>query len=212
VSDAAEWVTAVGTVFTAGGVVFLWKQLDLLRKQVVADHERSRRENSINYLFEWSKGLLQGTALAHKLVESLDEEHTRDLVAERPLKLPVAQKSRLLAVLSKIPQGGLPEKDGQIILGESEVSELRWQVVRYLNILESIFAAARHNIADKEILIEQFGYLVSPKEGHHLLKKFREALGKEGYPALNQLEEDLERQHTAKPSTKAPVDKEFRGD
>ncbi len=210
-SDVTEWVTAIGTAVTAGGVVLLWKQLDLLRKQVIADHERSRRENAINYVFEWSTGVLRGGSLARRLAENLDEQGTRDLVNERPLKFPADKKGHLLGVLSKVPEGGLQEKDGQILLGESEVSEIRWQLVRYLNILESIFAAARHNIADKEILIEQFGFLVSPREGHHLLKRFREALGTEGYPSLSELEKELEKLHETKASEKAAVDQAFRG-
>jgi len=82
--------------------------------------------------------------------------------------------------------------------------------VRYLNILESIFVAVRHNVADKDILIEQFGFLLSPREGYHLLKTFRHVLGTEGYPALSELEGELENRHIATRG-KPAVDRDVRG-
>jgi hypothetical protein len=220
--NAAEWTTAIGTVVvalgtlvTAGGVIFLWKQIgllreqgDLLTKQITADHDRSRRENAINYLFEWSRGLLQANSLARKLVEGLNETQTLDLAKEKPLRLGTEKRDLVSGVLSKIPEGGLKEQGGEILLGEREVSDIRWQVVRYLNNLESIFAAARHNVADRGILIEQFGFLVSPREGHHLLRKFRDALGgAEAYPGLHELEEELERKYKAREEGKPPADR-----
>jgi len=66
-----EWITAVGTAVTAAGVLLLWKQIQMLWIQIRADHERSRRENSISYLFEWSKGLVQSGSLARRLAETL---------------------------------------------------------------------------------------------------------------------------------------------
>jgi len=86
-----------------------------------------------------------------------------------------------------------------------EVADIRWQLVRYLNLLESIFVAGRHNVADMDILIEQFGYLVSPREGHHLLKKFREAIGADSYPALSELEKILEERRSKPGAGKGPI-------
>jgi hypothetical protein len=191
-----EWVTAIGTVATAGGVLFLWKQLKLMRIQVTADHERSRRENSINYLFEWTKGLLRSSSLARRLVEVLDERQTKALVREEELTLSKFHKDLVLGVLSAVPPPTLKETADEIHLDKRQVAEIRWQVVRYMNILESIFVAARHKVADKNILVEQFDFLFNPEEGHYFLKKFREAMGgAKAYPALSELEEELKARH-----------------
>jgi len=221
--EIAELVTALGAAVTAAGVLLLWKQIDLLKEQAVllkdqvialknqavADHDRSRRENAINYLFEWSRGLFQSASLARRLAEGLTEQQTLELIHERPLRLSAEKKNLVLGVLSKVPQEGLLEQNGEITLKEREVSDVRWQLVRYLNILESIFAAARHNVADKDILIEEFGFLHSPTEGFHLLKKFRDAMGADSYPALMELDEELEQRRKLEKG-KEPTDKKFR--
>lgn len=64
---------------------------------------------------------------------------------------------------------------------------MRWEIVTYLNSLESILSAWRHNTADKEMIEEQFRYMVSPKDGHYILEKFREAAGgAHTYPSIDQ--------------------------
>ena len=191
-----EWLTAVGTLVTAGGVLFLWKQLKLMQVQVAADHERSQRENSINYLFEWSKGLQRSSSLARRFVEELDDQQTKALAKEEEFTLSKAHKDLVLGVLSTVPPPTLKETAHGIHLDKSQVAEIRWQVVRYMNILESIFVAARHKVANKEILVEQFDFLFNPKEGHYFLKNFREAMGgAKAYPALSELEEELRARH-----------------
>ncbi len=185
-------------------------QAYLLTKQIVADHERSRRENAIHYLFEWNRGLLQANSLARRLAEGLTDDQTRNLVNEKPLRLNANKKSLLLGVLSNVPPEGLQESNGEILLGEKEVSDIRWHLVRYLNNLESIFTAVRHNVADKQIMVEQFEYLVSPQEGYHLLKKFRDALGPRGFPALGELEQELAERHKAPVGRGPVVDQSFR--
>jgi len=181
-----EWITAIATVVGAGSVLLLWWQIR-------ADHERSRRETAISFLFEWATGLLRSASLARKLAETLTEQEAKDLADEKPLTLPKDKENIVLGCLAKPPEGGLKEENGRILLGVREVSEIRWQVVRYLNLLEILFSASRHNVADKGIVAEQFSYLA--EKGNHLLRPFRDALGGEtAYPAIASFEEDLKQQ------------------
>jgi hypothetical protein len=204
-----EWITAIGTIVTAGGVLLLrkqidllWKQLELMGIQVKADHERSQRENSINYLFEWSKGLLRSSSLARRLAEELDPKQTKALAKEEELALDKAHKELVMGVLTPGPHYVLKETAHEIVLDKSQVADIRWQLVRYLNNLESIFVAARHGVANEEILIEQFDYLYDERQGHHILQNLREALGgAKAYPALHELEKKL----TAKHGPAAPL-------
>lgn len=124
---------------------------------------------------------------------------------EKPIKVGIDKKNLVLGCLSRLPEGGIKEANAEISLGVREVADIRWQLVRYLNLLESIFVAGRHNVADMDILIEQFGYLVSPREGHHLLKKFREAIGADSYPALSELEKILEERRSKPGAGKGPI-------
>jgi hypothetical protein len=69
-----------------------------------------------------------------------------------------------------------------------------------LNILESLFVAARHGVADSDILEEQFDYLYDKGKGYYVMKKFRDAMGGEkSYPALDELERKLKERHPPKP-------------
>lgn len=200
-----EWITAIGTLGTAFGVWLLWKQTSLAQQTLKDDHERSRRETAINYLFEWSRGLLQTASLARKLAESLNKEQAIALAKEKPFRLPADKKGWVLACLTKPPAGGLKEDHGEILLEEAQVAEIRWQVVRYLNLLESVLAGFHHNVADRDIMKEEFGYLVSSEEGFHALREVRNALGPKGYPAIADLEKTLEQQREAAKNGKAPI-------
>src|ERR1700722_3443789 len=200
-----EWLTALAALVTAAGVFFLWKQLRLMQIQVAADHERSRRENSINYLFECAKGLLRPSSLARRLVEVLDDRQTIALVHEEELTLAKTHKDLVLGALPSTPHPILKETADEIHLDKSQVAEIRWQVVRYINILESIFVAARHEVADKQILIERFGFLFNPEKGYYFMKKFRDAMGAKSYPALSDLEEELKARHEGKTKGLAPI-------
>jgi hypothetical protein len=132
------------------------------------------------------------------------------MVAEEPITLIAKKKNLVLGCLSKIPEGGIPEHGGEITLGKKEVSEIRWQVVRYLNILESIFAGCKHGVADEAILIEEFGFLDSPTEGHHLLKRFRDKVGPQGYPGIEWLESRLAEMRQNRPERPAPLPSRLR--
>ena len=68
--DAANIATMIGAI----AVVGVFVQINLARKQLIADHERSRREKTVELLLEWTKNLKEDNSLARKIVESLDEE------------------------------------------------------------------------------------------------------------------------------------------
>ena len=70
-------------------------------------------------------------------------------------------------------------------------TQLRWEIITYLNILESVFIAYRHNVADKKIIKEQFRYLVNPTENHFVLEEFRKASGEENYPGIRDFAKEL---------------------
>jgi hypothetical protein len=75
------------------------------------------------------------------------------------------------ALAENVPAG----KDHTLTVEQS--SELRWEIVTYLNALEVILSAWNHGIADKRMLEEQFRYLVSTQTGSYFLKNFRIAAG-----------------------------------
>ena len=179
-SDWSDMATIVGA-FAIIGLAF---QVRLTQLQIKADHERGRREKTVDLLVEWDKRLKKESALARKIIECLNEEQCREIVAQQ--KVYVSTKlEELLKQFFDTKTEFEKNETGDIILSESQSAELRWHAITYLNSLESILVAWQYSIVDREIIEHQFSFLFKPADGHEALKDFRTAAGGEGsYPAI----------------------------
>ena len=179
--SVAEWITAIAAAVTAYTVVVAWKQFK-------ADHERSRREKSVELILEWSKSLNPKASSARKFAEVLNKEQTVSLFKQEEITIESKHKSLLEACLDVIE-----EKGSKIQLSRKQVSKVRWEIISYLNKLEAILSAWRHNVADRDIISEQFQYLIRPEDGHTLLEEFLRA-SKNSYPSIKEFAEHLNKQ------------------
>lgn len=77
-------------------------------------------------------------------------------------------------------------KDLELVdLNEGEISKLRWLVLSYLNMFESILVAWQYSAANRKIIEAQFSYLFDPANGSDALSNFRRACGGTScYPAI----------------------------
>ncbi|HEY6874712.1 MAG TPA: hypothetical protein VI298_18485 [Geobacteraceae bacterium] len=183
----ANWISALAAIGSASAIWFIWKQVDLLKSQIIEDHKRSRREMAVNLLLEWSRNLKQHSSAARKLVETLNAEQSRCLLKQETFKIDKKYKDLLYASISCSSEckKDCEFSNDEIVLKQHCISNLRWQIICYLNSLEFILSAWRHNIADREIIEEQFEYLINDKEGHQLVHNFRIACGgPDTYPSL----------------------------
>lgn len=180
-----EWISAVANVVTAAGVVLAWRQIKAMNAQTAAtvkqakdDHDRSRREKAVALLAQWSASLTHKSSITRRFVESMDDQQSRDLFKQN--KVSIREDQKYLASTA-LPTWTASSAQ----LTESEATDVRWITVSYLNSLESVLASWRHNVADRDILEEQFGYLVSLEDGHFILEKFRIAAGGDKtFPAI----------------------------
>jgi hypothetical protein len=120
----------------------------------------------------------------------LDEEQNRALYAGEALEISTKHRSVFVACLSDHPhlKGDIDPKAPSFAVSAEAAAVIRWHILTYLNVLESILTAERHGIADSDIIREQFHYLVNPMEGHTGLKHFRTAAGGHAaYPAIADL-------------------------
>jgi len=180
--DAANIAIIIGS----SAIIGVFIQLLFAHKQLKADHERSRRENSVELLLEWTKNVDQNDALARRIVESLSDEETRNLYNQDETKVSIKYKRHLISVLSKkLPNDDIKEENDCMIITGEDVTKLRWIVMRYLNLLESILVAWQYSIVDRDIIEHQFSYLFVPEHGHEALRRFRIAAGGEKtFPAI----------------------------
>jgi hypothetical protein len=199
----ADWVTAISTAVSTTAILLIGAQTLLLRKQIREDHERSRRDRAVDLILQWTERLQLETSSARKLVEALSEQQCISLSNIEPLDIPVKLKSLVETCLALSSTDQPKEENGVIRLQEKHVAVIRWQVVQYLNTLEAITAAWRHNVADREVLVEQFGYLVDSTKGYSALEKFRVAAGgRDVFPAIADFAEKLKERREQHPKGK----------
>lgn len=118
----AEWITAIAAVVTAYTVFVAWRQFK-------ADHERSRRERSVELILEWAKSLNPKASSARKFAEALTKEQSVSLFKQEEIEIELKHKSLLEACLD---EETIEEKNNKIILTRKQVSKIRWEVISYL--------------------------------------------------------------------------------
>lgn len=129
--NLSNWAD-VATILGALAVVGISIQVRLTQIQIKADHERGRREKTVDLLVEWDKRLKKESALARKIIECLTEEQCREVVAQQKLQVPKKLKSLLRQFFGEAfkVEG---HSNGYIVLNEAHAAELRWHAVTYLN-------------------------------------------------------------------------------
>ena len=191
-----NWLSAIANIVVAGSIIIIFKQLK-------SDHDRSRRERAIELIGSWARNMKQGSTAARKLVETFSMEQAKSLFRQEPFDIESKYLNLLNAALEEDIDKGKADK---ICLNESISSELRWVVVSYLNNLEAILAAWRHNVADKNMIEEQFSYLVSQADGHYILEQFRKAAGGiDSYPATDEFVTHIKKSKDTKTAGKIKI-------
>jgi hypothetical protein len=191
-----DWLAAIFAAIAATAALAGLYSVRLLRIQLERDHDRSRRERAVELIQHWTVSLGREASSARKLVQKLDAERTKKLFNQEPMSMAEDLKDYAEACLH--PAGiTVTPKDGQIHLDGGACSIIRWYALSYVNTLESIFVAWRHNIADRDIIEEQFNYLLDPASGHNALEVFRTVCGgRKVFPAthefMNRLKESGE--------------------
>jgi len=213
--EAATWINAIASciaatagIITASSILLIWKQVKLLQAQITDDHERSRRDTAVKFGFEWATRIKQTSAQCRHFVDGLSFEQASDLFHQKPFKVPSEKKSMLVGCLVGVTdESALKEENGFIQLREKDVAHIRWQVITDLNLLETILSAWHHSIADKDIIMEEFHYLISREKGHTILKNFRDAAGgNDVFPSIAQFVKAIDKQRAEEePPGKLPL-------
>ena len=156
------------------------------------DHERSRREKALELVMQWSINLSSNrkSSLARKYVEKFDEKQARSLINQEEIAFNENETelcSKIRKLLSINMEIG---KDYERKLTMEESSELRWIIICYLNMLESVLSASFHGVADNEIIRQQFQYLYNPANGDYVLEKIRKVCPG-CYPATDSFYEEI---------------------
>jgi hypothetical protein len=192
----AEWVSAIAEVITAAGVFIAILQLRETRKSEEEDHERSRREGAVQYALVWTNSLTPQSSKAARLADRLTLDECRAIANLEKVTIPIRH---MQLVEASFPEGTKFSTDGgHVQLSIQQTTELRWILVKYLNSLEIICAAWHAATVDRNIMEDEFKYLIDSRDGRQLLKFYREAEGEEFFPAIAAFEKALKERHQPK--------------
>jgi len=198
---STEGITAIATCLVALFTFLTLFSLILLRKQIISDHDRSRREMAVDLMKCYSttydptnRETVFGFALlqlfskeqCHSLwnreVFSVENKHQHLLESWRAAHKPVLD--------SKGTKKEVGPSTSSLMLSLEEVYLLRSLATTRLNKLEMIAGAWYHHVADRKIIEQEFLRIFRPKDGKYILEDFRKASGV--YPSIAQLCNNLE--------------------
>ncbi len=104
--DTTNWVSSIANVIMALGIGFVWWQTVLLRRQLRADHERSRREMTVALIQHWNGAITSLTAAAERLVRKFDENQCHKLADCQSLELSVEHRPLVETCLADVLSPG----------------------------------------------------------------------------------------------------------
>jgi hypothetical protein len=184
------WLTFALDILAVIGIGLALYRVIIMRRTFFSDHDRSRRTKAVDLIQFWSSKLTKQSSIARKLVESFSEEQCKSLAQQKEFQIDINKKDLIKEIITDIVIDG---NQTSIKLNEAQSSLLRWEVVNYLNQLESVLAAWRHHVADREIIEEEFKYLYDPRQNHTGVEKFRKAFGTESYLGIKEFIEHVTR-------------------
>jgi len=190
--DIAEKIRVGRDIVAIIGLPLLVWRIWLLKNTFEQDHERSRNQKAADIIREWTKSLNYKSSVARKLVETFDFETCKKLHEQKDFTIKVDDelKSKYLKVI-------LDKKDdipnGECKIEVEDSIKLRWEIITYLNTLESVLVSYRHNVANNKIIKEQFKYLVRPQDNHFILQTYRTVSGTTDFPAIADFTEELKK-------------------
>lgn len=171
------WIQS-GTLFVAClGLFQIW----MMRRQVRADHESRRRQMSIDLMMDWEA--INGNGMKYvcrKFVKELTKNQKELLIKGEPFEVPQKLTHYVEAIVCnsihgcsyeceeccKVFKNAKSSADVERTLTLSASVVLRQAVVSYLNSFESIASAYCNNVADRDMLKEQFSFLASEEENY----------------------------------------------
>lgn len=210
-SGYSTLVIAIANLVMLGVIFFTYKQYIANKQTWSEDHERSRRERSLDLLMHWNINLKRQGTVARKLIENFSDEQCKKLFNQEAFGLDIKYIDLFKGTLSNVlTSDRITELETQkkgsaskITVTPQESSELRWACISYLNSLEVILAGWYMNVCDQDMIFEQFRYLVSPEQNCFLLKNFRKAAGdRHSYPNIDEFVKFIQTERDTKNSKK----------
>ncbi len=170
-------------------------------------HEEQRRQKTVDIMLEWNKSLKKETSYAEKIVEGLNKEQCRCLFEQKPFTVDKETKIKFCRICPDYDSEGCKKcselTGDKYTIDGKQLSELRWHIITYLNMLETVLVAWKQGVVDRAIIEHEFAYLYNQSKGWDVLSGFRDAAGgKTNYPVIYEFCEKLNKNDNEKNSMK----------
>jgi hypothetical protein len=163
-------------------------------RQLQADHLRSRRERTLELMKFWSEQTVTYAselfAVRH-IICHLEKRQCEELWHSEELRIDVRHKLYIARAL-KMKDGDLTIEGSDVVLKPELTLRLREITAFLLNLLEVVFFAWRNNVAEREMIADEFGALLAPPNGGYPLEEMACATGI--YPSIRQFIYERQRQ------------------
>ena len=170
-------------VVMAISAILVITQVFQVKKQIKESHEEHRRENTTDIMHIWCNSLKKEASMAEEVARLLSEPQCIYLYNHKPFN--VSDDKVIDAICKFCPLVNVEcsaceiktnkRVDGKIL------NELRYHVICYLNMLETVMTSWDLGVVDRATIEEQFKFLLMNGKGM-ALEPFRRAAG--GYPLI----------------------------
>lgn len=177
----------------------IFVQILLIIKQNKKAHEEKRRLKTVELMMEWSKSLKRETSFAETVVEGLNHNQSKCLFEKRPFDVDRQTMQMILEICPEFQSDyDMSSQIHTFQVKDMLLAQLRWYVISYLNMLETIMIALKMGIVDSDTIYQQYSYLYNEEKGWNVLRDFRMAAGKNAYPNIEAFIDDLKRKNEEK--------------
>ena len=164
-----------------------------LNIRLATGKKTSREKFAVELLSKWSTNMDMTITSTRKVVERLSPDECKKIDLIESFKVSNNHEKLLKISLGK---NNINSNDsGLIHLDEGLVAILRWNVTKYLNLLESIMIAWQRGLVEPEIIEDEFKFLLSASGKRFTLSTYRDEIlniyGIEPYPAIRVFENNL---------------------
>lgn len=186
-SNGTDWIgiiEALASILALVTVFAAFYQVRQMKKEMTADHDRSRRQLAVELCVRWVESQEPQTFEVCKFIDQLEKKQIDSILASVSFSVPSSTGVQLTKLFEGFAQAQdcYTTKDSQILITEIGSQQLRYLAIRYLNQLETVFIAWASGICDKPIIEEQFRPILDSRAGRNALTSFREQVGKDHFP------------------------------
>lgn len=192
-----EIVQTLAAVFALGSV---W----IMRKQMKKEYDCRRREQTVQLVGRWSENLHPNINRIKRVAEKLSSDQCRKIYNEEEFHASKEIYREIVKALGL--KENLQNTNGECTVSAELSSMMHYELVFYLNQLETVLISWQHHIADDEIIEAQFSFLLDDREGKTILENFRRASGSEKtYPAIEMFSQYLKKEREKSLNRKAEL-------